>query len=288
MSDETFLEAFIESISTLPHDVRRNLELLKDMDANCSSLVDQLTHAEQEYVRRAEAKVLQLELGTTSDGRPGVHVLGGKSKEVVVPTTEELSAYVHDQEALALIKSLRASAMQQADEKVAIAEQTHSIIDATVDRLDSDIAVLENMLKRTGEFQDAEGGKPNDLAAVQVDPASPEWILAKVISHDTATGMYTLSDEDTESNKIFHLPESQVTVLGGLERLSKGDPVFAVYPDTTSFYQAKVVQSLRKSAGGGTFVMVNFVDDSDEHGVTHDKAVLLQHIMRPPYGAVLQ
>jgi hypothetical protein len=36
MSDETFLEAFIESISTLPHDVRRNLELLKDMDANCS------------------------------------------------------------------------------------------------------------------------------------------------------------------------------------------------------------------------------------------------------------
>ena len=105
--------------------------------------MDQLTHAEQEYVRRAEEKVLQLELGTTSDGRPGVHVLGGKSKEVVIPTTEELSAYVHDQEALAQIKSLRASAMQQADEKVAIADQTHSIIDATVERLDSDIAVLE-------------------------------------------------------------------------------------------------------------------------------------------------
>ena len=87
---------------------------------------------------------------------------------------------------------------------------------------------------------------------------------------------------------VFHLPESQVTVLGDLERLSKGDPVFAVYPDTTSFYQAKVAQSLRKSAGGGTFVMVNFVDDSDEHGVTHDKAVLLQHIMPPPYGAILQ
>lgn len=116
-----------------------------------SSLVDQLTHAEQEYVRRAEEKVLQLELGTTSDGRPGVHVLGGKSKEVVVPTTEELSAYVHDQEALALIKSLRASAMQQADEKVAIAEQTHSIIDATVERLDSDIAVLEKCVNYSSD-----------------------------------------------------------------------------------------------------------------------------------------
>jgi len=168
MSDETYLESFVESISTLPHDVRRNLELMKNMNQTCSwvecifscvaiiaralsmhsqflhsSLVDQLTHAEQEYVRRAEQKVLQLEIAKTPDGRDGVVVLGGKSKEAVIPTTEELSAYVHDQEALAQIKSLRSSAMQQADEKVAIADQTHSVIDATVERLDSDIAVLE-------------------------------------------------------------------------------------------------------------------------------------------------
>jgi hypothetical protein len=36
MGDETYLEAFIESINTLPHDVRRNLELMKDMDKTCS------------------------------------------------------------------------------------------------------------------------------------------------------------------------------------------------------------------------------------------------------------
>jgi hypothetical protein len=94
-------------------------------------------------VRRAEEKVLELELGTTEDGRPGVIVLGGKSREAVVPTTEELSAYVHDQEALARIRSLRNSAMQQAEEKVAIADQTHSLVDATVERLDNDIAALE-------------------------------------------------------------------------------------------------------------------------------------------------
>ena len=105
--------------------------------------MDQLTHEEQEYVRRAEEKVLQLELATTTDGRPGVVVLGGKSREAVIPTTEELSAYVHDQEALSRIRSLRASALQQADEKVAIADQTHSLVGATVERLDNDIAVLE-------------------------------------------------------------------------------------------------------------------------------------------------
>ena len=39
MGDETYLESFIESIATLPHDVRRNLELMKDMDKTCSYVV---------------------------------------------------------------------------------------------------------------------------------------------------------------------------------------------------------------------------------------------------------
>lgn len=86
---------------------------------------------------------------------------------------------------------------------------------------------------------------------------------------------------------VFYLPESQVVVLGGVERLSRGDVIFAVYPDTTSFYQATVVQPPRKAQGGSLFVTVNFVDDSDEHGITHEKAVILKHVMRPPIGAVI-
>ena len=81
---------------------------------------------------------------------------------------------------------------------------------------------------------------------------------------------------------VFDLPEPQVIVLGGIERLSKGDVVFAVYPDTTSFYQATVVQAPRKQGVIGQFVMVNFVDDSDEFGITHDKAVPIQYIMPVP------
>ena len=85
---------------------------------------------------------------------------------------------------------------------------------------------------------------------------------------------------------VFNLPESQVVVLGGVDKLGRGDIIFAVYPDTTAFYQATVVQAPRKSGGqGGAFVMVNFVDDSDEHGITHDKAVSMQHVMRVPYSS---
>lgn len=44
-SDETYLESFIESLSTLPHEVRRNLDLIKDLDQTCryvNSLIETL------------------------------------------------------------------------------------------------------------------------------------------------------------------------------------------------------------------------------------------------------
>jgi SGF29 tudor-like domain len=83
-------------------------------------------------------------------------------------------------------------------------------------------------------------------------------------------------------------------VLHPIERLSKGDTIYAVYPDTTSFYPATVVASTTKKGPAATttsnapplkqppYVMVQFVDDADEFGVTHDKAVPMQHVMIPP------
>jgi hypothetical protein len=52
--------------------------------------------------------------------------------------------------------------------------------------------------------------KPNDLAACQATQGS-DWILAKVIQHDPASGMYKLSDEDVESNKSKYL--NRVTLV---------------------------------------------------------------------------
>lgn len=79
-----------------------------------------------------------------------------------------------------------------------------------------------------------------------------------------------------------------MVVLTPVDKLRVGDIIYAVYPDTTSFYQATVVQvPQRKQAatGSGAHILVNFLDDSDEFGVTHDKAVNLKHVMMPPYDA---
>lgn len=77
------------------------------------------------------------------------------------------------------------------------------------------------------------------------------------------------------------LPQSQVVILTGTEKLSKGDAIFAVYPDTTSLYPATVTTVPKRASNNGeTFVMVQFKDDSDEFGITHEKAIPLKYIMK--------
>jgi len=177
------------------------------------------------------------------------------------------------------------------EEKISNAKQTFTLVNDAIKSLDDDLEKFEAMLKTTGQYETVvaasmSGPQPNDLAAIQVSPNSPDWILAKVITHDPRSGMFSLSDEDIESNKTFTLPEAQVVILGGVDRLSRGDVIYAVYPDTTSFYQATVVQVPKKIPGKDPFVLVHFKDDGDENGITHEKAVLMKHIMRVPYAAI--
>jgi Inhibitor of growth proteins N-terminal histone-binding len=124
--DETYLEAFVESLSTLPHDVKRNLELLKDLDGRCSDGTSQLLRLQQQYLEGAEARMMELEIvvqqqqqqqqqsaehdgdameidpptatttnPVTSNYTVGLRVLGQGSRAVVIPTTLELEQYVH-------------------------------------------------------------------------------------------------------------------------------------------------------------------------------------------------
>ena len=46
------------------------------------------------------------------------------------------------------------------------------------------------------------------------------------------------------SIKVFHLPEQQVQILHPVEKLRAGDVIYAVYPDTTSFYQVRFLLQL--------------------------------------------
>jgi hypothetical protein len=124
-----------------------------------SDLMEELRQAQQDYIQQADRKVLQLEPGVTSDGRDGVLVVANDSNDgtssdatttprpAIIPTTEELQAYIQDLPAYRRICKLQQDAMQQSDEKVAIAEQTQALVDATVRRLDEDLSKLESYVR---------------------------------------------------------------------------------------------------------------------------------------------
>jgi hypothetical protein len=312
-SDETYLEAFIEHLATLPHEIRRNLELMKDLDKTCSTLLSEVTQLQREYIHRVEERMNELEIVNGIGVRVGVTTTGTSTSEgdnsnndekyndtsmkreyddtnsnddgvmideehqhrrkrhrgnanmiqndvdnedtdrpvIIHPTTEEFIMYIRNctgtneanqtsssssSSLLNRIQRIQKDCIQQAEEKVAIADQTYALIDNICKRLDSDIKEMEDksslllnsVTSASGGGVGGVGGagdsnymmnnsngsnnpnnistaKPNDLAAIQVNTGSPDWILAKVISYDPPTGMYNLSDEDVESNKSKYL-----------------------------------------------------------------------------------
>jgi hypothetical protein len=171
----------------------------------------------QEYVTGVENKVGRLELVGNGDQ---IRVMGTEGYcGALIPTTEELIAYTWEPVELRRIEAVQAETLQQAEEKVAIAEQTCRLVDNICKRLDADLEDMKRHLQSAGEFQKQGTAKPNDLAAIQVNPGSPDWILAKVISHDAQTGMYRLSDEDIESNKSKWFP-TLIIINTGIIRLT--------------------------------------------------------------------
>ena len=59
MSDETFLESFIgESLATLPHEMRRSMELIKDLDQRGDRNWSRLLELQHQFLQQAEEAVL--------------------------------------------------------------------------------------------------------------------------------------------------------------------------------------------------------------------------------------
>ena len=87
--------------------------------------------------------------------------------------------------------------------------------------------------------------------AIRPSLTSDEIILGRVTFYDIDIGAYDVADGD--DSKRYHLPENQVAPLDMLysqRRLTKGEEVLAIYPETTSFYPAYIVQAPRRTALG--------------------------------------
>nr|CCA20127.1 AhpC/TSA family Redoxin putative [Albugo laibachii Nc14] len=134
----TYLEDYLESVYMLPSDVKRNFDLVRELDKTSYQLVEDLKDSHRKYLIDARKKVM----ARWADA------------EKEEPTEEELRLLVETDETLKLLKEREQNVIQKLDEKVAIAAQSYELVDHHIRRLDQDLEAFGALLKQNGEFED--------------------------------------------------------------------------------------------------------------------------------------
>jgi len=112
----TYLENFLERVSTLPGELRRNFALLRELDARTQELVDQSERNAQQYLQSTRRALQQ-----------------GQE-----PDTKLLKQIRQDHK----------TCLEYGDEKVALAVQTYELVDKHIRDLDRDLKKFEEELEQ--------------------------------------------------------------------------------------------------------------------------------------------
>jgi len=119
----TYLENYLESIATLPAEIRRNFALMRELDARSQDMIDKVNKATKEYAQ---------------NGKRGMKDLNGEKSSKQMRTDLK-------------------TCLEYGDEKVALAVQTYELVDKHIRRLDTDLKRFEAELdaeekKKSGPY----------------------------------------------------------------------------------------------------------------------------------------
>ncbi|GMI48780.1 hypothetical protein TrCOL_g3999 [Triparma columacea] len=113
------------------------------------------------------------------------------------------------------------------------------------------------------------------------------WILASVQAYHPETETYDVQDED-DITKLIRIPFTNVMRLGtGQEVFLKGSDCMAIFPETTSFYRAKVSKNPiwrpdRLGVPTCSELILRFMDDEDDSGKTPHRRVPSRYVIQLP------
>jgi len=131
-----------------------------------------------------------------------------------------------------------------------------------------------------------------DIVAAKVveeceEAAQTGWILATVQRYNLERDEFEVVDEDDAGLKVYCLGRDRIARLqDGVGTLNKGEPVMAVFPETTSFYRGHISKPVKRPRDNGTTaifdVTIQFEEDEGEDGKTPNRRVPSNHVMADP------
>ena len=134
-----------------------------------------------------------------------------------------------------------------------------------------------------------------NIGEVTSGPGAQEWIVAMVVQYLPTELAYEVMDADDDGGggegggQVYHLAQDLVIAMprSGTSRdgvnFPQGTTVLAVYPNTTTFYRAVVVQQARKIGNTSEYgeFLLEFEDDGDADGLPQ-RPVPFMHVVRHP------
>lgn len=262
----TYLEEFISNLDFVPTDIRRNSELVRELDREVIDYSKELMDKRNEYI----VLIKSTNSNSISNINDNISNISDINKNL-----------------LSSIDILQTRIQQRIQHKISIIEAIKVNIIKITSKLDSDLLYFEDELKEKGEFENMKGMERDTEVAVRIGHKNEEddLILGKVISYHPDVGQYFIADVDDDT-KRYHVSESQVYTLNLAEaskKLMKNELIYAVYPDTTSFYPAIVTQISKKNPTTDPIVTVQFQGDEDEIlGTIPNRIVPLKYVVRIP------
>jgi hypothetical protein len=129
---------------------------------------------------------------------------------------------------------------------------------------------------------------PGDLAAANIGEGAEEWIVATLVG-PAEGGRLEVRDDEAEPGTVNrHVLDAHCviplprTASSREERaLPQGSAVLSVFPGTTTFYHATVLQAPRRLAGGEWGEYTLQFDDDDELEAGQGRLVDFRHVVRP-------
>jgi len=134
--------------------------------------------------------------------------------------------------------------------------------------------------------------KPGRLVAAQIAKLKKpqQWILARVVRYLLDKKKYEVEDEDPGDDENNPVRKHYILSIQHVVPLPQGDvtdpeypkdsTVFAVFPNTTTFYTAIVVAPPKKKRNGE--YTLRFADDEDEQGHTPIRKVPTAYVVHLP------
>ncbi|RYH18280.1 hypothetical protein EON65_27400 [archaeon] len=248
------------------------------MDKEVIEFTRDLTELENVYIENLEKVVAR---------KQEIRAQNPTEYETIVPIDTHIAECNQENERIKHdIDSFKERAAAKIAEKSSIVSNLITIMDQFSNKLDSDLINFEGELKGAGEYEAPSGIQADTEVAFRISENKHDSImLGRVIQYRSEISYYDIQDVD--DSRKYSIPESQVFALGQMDfnhkKLSKGDKVFALYPDTTIFYPAVIIQAPRRSAlNAEAVVIVQFEGDEDPiTGTAPIITVQLKYIVKP-------